>query len=73
MHVVFQFLRWSVDAMALGVYPRCGHDALGMEDWRLEQAGSRMTFRIAVMFIKADWAELAHNFGFLAWNDGIRP
>ena len=74
MHAVFTFLKWAIDSMARGIYPSTRHDLLPLEDGeRSALANQRLLHRIAIVYIKADWSELSHSFGFPSWNDGLRP
>ena len=74
MYPVLAFIRWSLEALANGRFPPSRHDGKSFgEDGRREGlAGTAMAYKGALIFIKADWAELVTSFGFPAWNDSIR-
>ena len=74
MFVLFQFLKWSIDHMAIGEFPEARHDGTALDsEWRQELARTPMEIQVAILFIKTDLSELAHTFGLPQWNDGIRP
>ena len=77
MFPIFSFIKWSLDAMAKGFYPSARHDLASFSDdndtFRVELAGAPMCMPSALIYIKADWAELVTSFGLPAWNDGLRP
>lgn len=74
-HGIFQFLRWSFAALAVGQHPEGRHDG---EAWmpadfeRAARAGTPLA-RGAVVLLKGDWAEFCHTFGFPTWASGISP
>ena len=65
---LFQFLRWSVDALASGTYPSldwdgkeiCGADQLAV-------AGKTVGFKGAVCYVMADWEALSQHFSVPSW------
>ena len=75
MFVVFQFVKWTLAALAAGVYPELRHDysPFGDDDRRVALAGTKMRSPAALVQIKADWAEVVHSFGFPQWNSAMRP
>ncbi len=71
---MFLFLRWVFEAGARGEYPCLRHDSEGWGDEERRLALANTTFKLCfcLLFVKADWSELAHCFGLAAWGDGIR-
>jgi hypothetical protein len=75
-NVLFMLTRWSLESLALGVWPAVRHDGSGFrlsDSWRASKAGQTMPFNFACIYVKGDWAEHAHTLGLPAWNDGLRP
>ena len=76
-HAVFKYINWFLTAMARKAMPLGRHDNqpwdLPLDAERTESAGYPLRFRIALLFIKGDWAEYASTLGFPPWNDSIRP
>ena len=77
-HVVFAFLRWSLEAAAKKRHPAIRQDGQPWTDadvrvGRGTAADTEMSCAYCVMYVKGDWAEYAGIVGFLAWNDGVRP
>jgi hypothetical protein len=73
---VFQLLHWSNVAMSTGLHPSRRHDGTIWNESdaaRAVLAGQNLGWRAAVVFIKADWAELASTLGFSPWNHSIHP
>jgi len=73
---LFRMLRWSLEALAAGIWPRRRHDHrlwLPSDNWRRERADERMPHRGAVVYIKGDWCEYSNTFGLPTWHDGLRP
>jgi hypothetical protein len=76
LYAIFVFLSWSLEAMAEKVHPSERHDRRPWRPLDLARslrAGAAMVFRLALLYIKCDWADLASSFGLPAHNDGIRP
>ena len=46
---------------------------LTLDTDRATSAGYPLLLRIALLFIKGDWAEYAATLGFPTWHDAIRP
>ena len=73
---IFKFLHWCFAALASGFHPRRRHDGL---DWaasdgaRARAAGSPLSARACLIWIKGDWAEYSTTLGFPGWNDSLRP
>ena len=61
--------------MGAGVYPTEGHDGVGWErdEYRAALSGKPFKAPSMLLHIKADWAKLAHTFGFPQWSDCLRP
>jgi hypothetical protein len=76
LHVVFSFLRWSLESLLQGVLPSCRHDGsqwLPSDAVRATRAGSAAIMRGLVVFVKGDWAEFSHTLGFPIWAHNIHP
>ena len=74
---ILTFLHWQLKALAEGVHPRFRHDG---SEWCPSTeakchalAGHRLGFRVAVVFLKADWGEFATNLAFPSWQDAMHP
>ena len=76
LHPVWEFLRWSILALAEGVWPSQrsdGTDFTSPEDaWRKDRAGSTL-MKAAVVMIKADWLEYASSFALPFWSHKWHP
>ena len=69
-------LRWSMVALAQGVWPSARHDGSGWmsSDFkRSQRAGQPLGFRAVCLFIKADWAEYLGTMGFTSWSSLNSP
>ena len=70
------FLHWCCEALYDGVWPAGRHDG---QPWKAEdhgrqaKAGERMPFKMLLLYIKADWAEMCERFGFPTWQSSTRP
>ena len=75
-HAVFEWLAWSVRALAVGRYPLQRHDG---EAWRPSdiergrKAGQALRLKGCVVYIKGDWSEHNTTMGFPSWRDALRP
>ena len=58
-----------------GRYPQSRHDGLawGQDARREGLSNTKLKVRCILLFVKADWSEIAHSFGFPTWSDGMRP
>lgn len=70
IHAILAYLAWSLEALVLGRYPSRTHE---LKHWnplidpvRSRLAGREFGFRLAIVQIKADWAEWAHTLVFRA-------
>lgn len=76
LHGLFQFLNWSLSALASATWPVARHDG---ESWRASDtrresvAGTDMNLVAAVIHLKGDWAEFCSSLGFPTWADNRRP
>lgn len=73
---LFDFLRWSLQALADGIMPSQRHDSspwAASDVGRGERSADPLNGRGCVIYIKGDWAEYASTFGIPPWNDGLRP
>jgi len=66
-------LRWSLEQASSGVYPTRGYYDEVLTGVRLAQAGSAMTCKFVLQYIKGDWAEFAHTFGLPSWKTLLSP
>ena len=72
---VFQFLQWSLCALAAGIFPDQRHDQTEWSEQdssRAARAGEKMR-RCALLFIKGDWMEYCERLGFPTWRSNLRP
>ena len=73
---IFEVLTWSLRACEAGRWPAARPDG---EPWRPNdshreaRAGEALDFRTCMLYIKGDWAEYAHTFGFPGWGSNLRP
>ena len=75
LHEVLSFLAWSFSSLAAGAYPSGRHDsgAFGEGDeLRLHRRGQTIP-RMALVYIKADWAEFTHSLGMCSWQTLLHP
>ena len=73
---LFRFLRWSVDSLAVGAFPRCRHSGeafFAAEGARAAVANMGLGFVGAVLYIKGDWAEFANTLGMPTWSSKFNP
>ena len=70
---VWQFLDWSISALANKTFPACDLDGNAFIGARAESAGIEMPFAGALLQIKGDWAEFCHSCGFPPWNTHLFP
>ena len=60
--------------MACGLFPNLRHDDTEFaEEHRRISKGCALGLRGALLWVKADWAELVTTFGFPSWGDTQRP
>jgi len=67
------FVRWSMEAGARGVYPLLGYAGEMFTGARLVDAGKQMLVRFKLCYIKGDWSEFAHTFGLPNWKTSLSP
>ena len=76
-HAVFEYINWFLTAMARKRMPNGRHDNkpwhAGLDTERQVLANTDLFIRVALMFIKGDWAEYASTMGFPTWHDSVRP
>ncbi len=74
---IFQFLHWSLRALARGTFPLLSHDNAPWDaennSSRASLAGRPLRLRGMLLHIKGDWSEWAHTFGFMSWKSGVAP
>ena len=73
---IFRYINWCLRALARGRFPTERHDLKEFTDrepLRADLAGKRMRRRVAILYIKGDWAEYAHTLGLPSWSECIRP
>ena len=70
-------LKWSIEHCVSKTWPERRHDGA---DWdpchdvdRSSRHGQPLSVRSCVLFVKGDWAEFSHNFGYLQWNSLQHP
>ena len=73
---VFCVLRWIFECLAAGLNPWFRHD--GTEFWpeelvRRMAAGTMLTFKACLIWMKLDWAELCQRVGLPSWSSLTRP
>ena len=72
MWEVMDWLRWSLEACAAGLYPTARHDGApwqsGLDDSRSGKAGAPLGGRFAAMFLKGDWMEFVSSLGLPMWS-----
>ena len=85
LHILWCFLRWSLQALSEATYPSCRHhseldaDKLNDAGWRKEDAprqasaGTPMPFAGAVLQLRADWGEMATRLGLANWSTWSDP
>ena len=74
-NVIFRLAAWSIMALADKAWPSERHDGspfCDSDSARAKKAGTPFMWRCACIYLKGDWAEYTHTFGFPAWNDSIR-
>ena len=61
--------------MKEGRHPSSRHDGLawGDDKARAAVAGTEFGFSAILLFLKGDWSEYVHTFGFPQWSDSVRP
>ena len=75
-YVVHLIAAWSVEAMAAGKWPAQRHDGSDFtfsDRHRARRAGQPFRTKVAVLYLKGDWAEYSHTLGLPTWQDGLRP
>ena len=82
---LWQFLSWSLGALAVATYPRARHSTAfdtqqakrtgwrADEKHRLQQAGSEMEYAGAVLQVRADWGEMTTSLGVAYWSTVSDP
>lgn len=69
---LYQFLAWSLAALASGIAPHQRHDGekwlQPSDDTRSAQAGEPLGFKAVVVDVAGDWAEFALRWGFPTWS-----
>ena len=77
LYAIFATIHWSLTHCAGKRWPRSRQDG---RDWimphdaaRARKAGTALSIRSCLLFIKGDWAEYSHTFGLAAWNTRLAP
>ena len=73
LYVVFEFLKWSLQALKDGIYPTTGVTGEVLSGDRATRAGTPIGFKGAVVQVRGDWAEFANTFGFCNWSSNEFP
>jgi hypothetical protein len=72
---IFNFLNWTLESLANGIYPYRRHDN---QVWRhndkrrSQMCGQRMRRRFCIVYTKGDLSEYCGTLGFPNWNDNTR-
>ena len=69
----FEFCRWSFAHGANGEYPNAGFRNEPLKHERATLAGKQLAFRQLLLYIKGDWAEIAHHIGLPSWSTNLNP
>ena len=75
-HALFEWLSWSLEALARGRHPDQRHDGKPWADndqAREQNAGEPLPARACVVWLKGDWAEFANTWGLPSWADAPHP
>eukprot|EP00969_Alexandrium_andersonii_P208806 9222059-Alexandrium_andersonii.AAC.1 len=73
---ILEFLRWSLWALAMGVFPAAGpgdRPFPASDDRRRDLAGRPLRAKAAVLYCKGDWVEFCGRFGFPGHASKNRP
>lgn len=77
LSAIWTVLKWSLDQLARKAMPAQRHDGAQWrnphDSIRHRAAGSELTCRGALLFIKGDWGEYSHSIGLAAWNTRAAP
>ena len=74
----FNVIKRSLKQAAAKVWPTTNHrgEPWGGASWDLKRqgaAGTPLTIRSCLLYIKGDWAKYAHTYGFAQWNTVNSP
>ena len=70
------WLKWSMKCLAAGVFPHERHDSspwIESDAWRKLRQGTRMAYKAALVWLKADWSEFCERLGYPTWESSSRP
>ena len=75
VYVVLEYIRWSFACLASGRWPNNRHDGkmFGTGDELRAHRASKRLVRMALVYIKADWAEFVHTIGLCSWTSILHP
>ena len=75
-NAVWSIVLYFLEAMASRIFPTHRHDCKPFhpdEADRAAIAGTRMQFRMCLLWVKGDWSEYVSTIGFPGWKDILRP
>ena len=74
---IFDWLNFQILAGEAGVFPETRHDEkpwhAGHDTVRKAKAGCAAVRKLALLFIKGDWSEIANTLALFSWASKIRP
>lgn len=74
LHTAFTYVAWVLENLMSGTHPNRRHDGpWPFDDPHLALANTPLGFRCVPLYIKGDWAEFAHSFGFRTWTHHQHP
>ena len=77
LHPIWQFIRWSFECMALGIFPSLRHDGTAFNETsdvgRASLSGESLGFRAILLQIRGDWLEMSASLGFASWMSRSSP
>jgi hypothetical protein len=76
LFAAWAWIRWSVLALSLGVFPKTkhnGHPFNDVEDQTRASHGGKKMIKGAVVMIKADWLEYTSSCGLPYWSNVMHP
>ena len=75
VYQILLMLAWSFEALAVGKHPQTRHDGSpwGEDVGRSSLSGAELGFKVALVLVKCDLAELSPSFGFPGVTSNIHP
>lgn len=75
LYPIFSVIRWSVAALASGMWPSAPH--IGewgpRDEHRREKSGQIFGFVGVLLQVKGDWSEFSHTLGLADWSSKLHP